>query len=65
MFKLKEYSDITNVSSSSDIELLWKRNVLLSLILYFTNNKMIESFNKTEFINKIKTLYQKYIKNLN
>ena len=34
MFKLKEYSDITNVSSSSDIELLWKRNVLLSLILY-------------------------------
>ena len=26
---------------------------------------MIESFNKTEFINKIKTLYQKYIKNLN
>ena len=57
MFKLKEYSDITNVSLSSDIELLWKRNVLLSLLLYFTNNKKIESFNKTEFINKIKTLY--------
>ena len=65
MFKLKEYSNIINVSSSSDLELLWKRNVLLSLILYFTNNKKIESFNKTEFINKMIALYQKHIKNLN